>query len=434
MPGSDHRNAPGRLRVGTGYSWPCRLELLLTVLFVLFVSGARAAASASLIDRLSDGRIRPSPVSGLSEAYLPIIFPSSHSSNLLSLRNGDLLCAWYSGSWEGHSGVAIVVSRLPRRSEQWTRPAVAAKEEGWALENPVLFEPPAGPLWLFYTRQPANEGQSKSRVFYRTSSDEGYTWTAPKLLFDRAGAFDRQRLLVTGDEWLFPMYYTPSSGITGKDALSHTSAVEISSDQGQTWKECAIPNSNGLVQPDLVEASAGHFLIFLRSRFADWVYISHSEDGCSWSSPELTRIPNNNSSLQIVRLRNGHLVMAFNNMQASPARGRPQLAPRWPLTAALSIDGGKSWPWVRDIDIGQGVPQEPTPAVIAGVDASDLRDSFYSHLFDYEYPSVVEDADGLIYVSYTYRRRTIKCVRFDEEWIKHGSTLGLFTGDPASSK
>jgi hypothetical protein len=68
-----------------------------------FVVTATSGASDSLIDRLADGKLRPASVAGLQVAYLPIVFPSSHASNLLDLKNGDLLCAYYSGRWERKS-------------------------------------------------------------------------------------------------------------------------------------------------------------------------------------------------------------------------------------------------------------------------------------------------------------------------------------------
>ena len=393
-----------------------------------------SGAASSHLDAVEDGQIRASAEPGLREAYLPIIFPSAHAANLLNLRNGDLLCTWYAGRWEGRPGVAIVVSRLAKGSSQWTKPTVAAQEAGRALENPVLFESPSGPLWLFYTSQEGNAGQSKSQMFYITSSNGGKDWSQPKALFSRPGSFDRQRLLVVGQEWLFPMYYTPSTGISGDDATRHYSVVQISGDQGRTWRECAIPESNGLVQPDVIELAPHRFLAFFRSRFADWVYSSSSEDGCTWMPPKPTRIPNNNSSIQVARLAGGHLVIAFNNVQATMAKEKPQTAGRWPLSVALSADDGRTWPWVRDIEIGQGLPQEPIPTTMAGVDVTDESREFFRHLFSYEYPSILQTPDGAIHVAYTYRRRTIKYVTFGESWIKGGSTLGIFTGDQAIAK
>jgi predicted neuraminidase len=395
----------------------------LHAIALLFVVTATSSAIDSLIDRLADGKIRSEPVAGLKVAYLPILFPSSHSSNLLNLKNGDLVCAYYSGLWEDKSGVAIVISRLPKGSNQWTKPEVLAQQAGVAFENPVLFEPGAGVLWLFYTSQAADTGQTNAQVFYRMSHDNGRSWSGGTALFAKPGSFDRQRLVVSGNEWLFPVYYTPRS-----DA-DHYSSVQISTDNGNSWKECVVPDSNGLVQPDLVEASPRRFTLFFRSRFADWVYVSHSENGCSWTTPQPTQIPNNNSSIQVARLSNGHLVIAFNNIQATTARGKPTDYARFPMSVALFVDGGQTWPWVRDVDIGQGVPQEKVPITMAGVDVSDEQKAFFHHLFDYSYPSIIETPDGLIHMSYTFRRRTIKYASFDENWIKGGGTLGLFTGD-----
>lgn len=413
-------------RRAAGHSGTRRRCLCATTFFLLV--GTLGAADDSFIDKLADGKIRPSSVPGLQVAYLPVVFPSSHSSNLLNLSNGDLLCAYYSGLWEGKSGVAIVISRLAKGSNQWTKPVVVAQEQGSAFGNPVLFEPSAGLLWLFYTSQAADAGQSNAHVLYRTSPDDGKTWSKAKVLFAKPGSFDRQRLVTIGEEWFFPMYYTP------RQDADHYSAIQISADQGHNWKECAIPDSSGLVQPDLVEVPPRRFLLFFRSRFADWVYSSSSDDGCSWTKPQPTQIPNNNSSIQVMRLKNGHLAIAFNNIQATTTRGKPRDDARFPLSVGLSIDGGRTWPWVRDVDIGQDVPQEKVPTAMAGMDVSNEQKTFFQHLFDYSYPSIIETPDDTIHMSYTFRRRTIKYVNFSENWIKGGSTLGLFTGDHSDTR
>jgi hypothetical protein len=121
--------------------------------------------------------------------------------------------------------------------------------------------------------------------------------------------------------------------------------------------------------------------------------------------------------------------MAFNNIQATTARGKPTDYARFPMSVALSIDGGQTWPWVRDVDIGQDVAQEKVPNMMAGVDVSDETKEFFWHLIDYSYPSIIETSDGIIHMSYTFRRRTIKYASFNEAWIKGGGTLGFFTGD-----
>jgi len=286
------------------------------------------------IESLADGRVRPSSVSGLREAYLPIAFPSSHAANLVALRNGDLLCTWYAGLWEGDSNVAVVMSRLRKGSAQWTASTAVAREPGYAFENPVPFERADGELWLFHTSQVANAGQSNSQILLVTSTDAGRHWSPPKLLFAQPGSFDRQRLLANGGLWIFPMYYTPT-GAGGDDALRNYSAIQVSTDWGVTWKQCIVPESQGLVQPDVVAISPTHLQAFFRSRWADWVYTSSSPNGCSWTVPAATQIPNNNSSIQVIRLKNSHHVIEFNNSQAAMKKVKSTTAPRWPLSIAL---------------------------------------------------------------------------------------------------
>lgn len=364
------------------------------------------------VEQLADGKLRPGLHGTRTEAYLPMIFPSSHAPNLLALPDGDLLCVWFSGTWEGDSNVAIAMSRLAKGSQAWTRPVVIDHQIGYSYQNPVIFQAPSGRLWLFHSRQLAGQGQANSEVLYLTSEDKGKTWSEPKVLFSLPGSFIRQPLVVFGkNEWLLPMYYTPSVFIT-TGAEKNYSAVKISGDEGKTWKECDIPESFGLVQPSVIRLSQHDFVAFFRSRYADWIYTSTSSDGCKWTPPVPTHLPNNNSSMQAALLRDHHLVMAFNNVNVTDSKGKPVAGPRYPLSVALSTDGGKTWPWVRDIQVGNEPPMFEQGEREA-----------------YSYPSITQTPDGMIHVAYDFRRKTIKVVSFSERWIQMEGTVGKFHGD-----
>ena len=359
----------------------------------------------------ADGQFRPSALPGIEETYLTPVFASSHAANLLMLKSGDLLCVWFSGSREGDSDVGIMMARLQKGSKQWSEPQRIDHHPGESYQNPVLFQAPNGALWLIHTTQPAGQGQANARVLVTKSADDGKTWTTPAVLFDQPGAFVRQPLVtMSNGDWMLPMYFTPSRGIT-KGAETNYSVIKISGDQGTNWKDCAIPDSNGYVQPNVVRLQNGHYLAFFRSRYADYIYKSTSYDDCTWTAPQKTQLPNNNSSIQVAKLTNGHLVIAFNNVRAVVANGKPQTGPRKPLSVALSEDGGETWGWVRDLETS--IPR-------AGDE---------SRREEYSYPSILQAADGRINVAYTYRRFTIKIVRFDENWLKIGTTTGTFIGD-----
>lgn len=315
------------------------------------------------------------------------------------------MCVWFSGTREGDSDVAILLARLPKGSSQWSEPQVVDHHPGESYQNPVLFEAPDGSLWIFHTTQPAGEGQANAKVLVTRSKDRGTHWSAPEVLFDLPGSFTRQPLVVMPDgNWLLPMYVTPSRGIT-TGAQTNYSLMKISADRGATWKDCSVPDSNGYVQPSVIRAGGG-YLAFFRSRFADFIYRSTSPDGCRWAPPRKTELPNNNASIQVTKLANGHLVLVFNNSHSVIRDGKATTAPRKPLTVALSTNNGATWEWARDLETGQSAPPPGRE--------------------EYSYPSVAQTADGRISVAYTYLRETIKVVRFEEKWIKDGNTVGAF--------
>jgi predicted neuraminidase len=365
-----------------------------------------------------DGRLRSSATAGLKEAYLVPIFPSAHAANLLELKNGDLLCAWFSGTWEGDSDVTIVVSRLAAGSNEWTKPMVVDHHQGESYQNPVLFEAPDGVIWLFHTTQGAGEGQANSKVLLAKSKDGGKTWDGPSVLFDQPGAFVRHPVVVLADgTWMLPMYFTPTKGITD-GSQAHYSVVKLSSDQGRHWKDSRIPNSNGYVQPSIVRLKNGKYLAFLRSRYADNIFRSTSDDGKTWSAPQRTQLPNNNASIQAATLSDGNVVIAFNNVGSVVRDGKPKTGPRKPLSVAMSKDGGESWTAIRDLETGElppGAAPIPTKSKLPG------REEF-------SYASILQTRQGLIHVAYTYRRYTIKDVVFSEDWLSKGSTVGVAKG------
>lgn len=406
---------------------PCRCPAvnLITFLCAALVPAAHPAQLdySKDVGAQVDGRLRPSAIPGLKEAYLTPIFPSAHAANLLELKNGDLLCAWFSGTWEGNSDVAIVLSRLTARSSQWTKPQVVDHHEGESYQNPVLFEAPDGDLWLFHTTQGAGAGQANAKVLVAKSKDKGKTWSGPSLLFDQPGAFVRHPLLALADgTWMLPLYFTPTKGII-EGAQAHYSAVKLSDDNGLHWQESSIPNSNGYVQPSIIRLKNGTYAAFFRSRFADNIFRSNSEDGRTWTAPERTALPNNNASIEAATLENGHIVMAFNNAGSVVTDGKPKAGPRKPLSVALSKDDGQTWTAIRDLETG-ALP--PGAAPLPSERNAPGREEF-------SYASILQSRDGLIHVAYTYRRYTIKHVVFTEDWIGKGSTVGTAKGTVSHS-
>src|SRR3954451_21024400 len=375
------------------------LIAFLCVPFAPFASPAELDYSKA-IGAPVDGRLRPSAIAGLKEAYLVPIFPSAHAANLLELKNGELLCTWFSGTWEGNSDVTLVVSRLAAESTQWTEPKVVDHHEGESYQNPVLFQAPDGVIWLIHTTQGAGEGQANAKVLVTKSKDNGETWSGPGVLFDQPGAFVRDPIVVLADgTWMLPMYFTPTKGIT-TGSQAHFSVMKLSHDNGLHWHDSRIPGSNGYVQPSVVRLKNGKYIAFFRSRFADNIFRSTSDDAKTWTHPQRTRLPNNNASIQAAALGNGDIAIAFNNVGSVVTDGKPKAGPRKPLSVALSKDGGETWTEIRDLETGD-LP--PGAAPIPAERNSPGREEF-------SYASIVQTRERFIHVAYTYRRYTIKHV------------------------
>jgi predicted neuraminidase len=366
------------------------------------------------------------------EAYLPTPCVQNHAANLHALPNGDLLCVWFGGTQEGIPDVSIYLSRLAAGTTEWQPATKLSDDPARSEQNPVLFTTPTGELWLIYTAQLSGH-QNTAIVRRRISTDGGHSWGPIETLFDQPGTFVRQPIVVLPDgAWACPVFLCrtqPGERWVGNDDIS---AVMISEDHGRTWTQHVVPDSLGCVHMNVQTLADGSLLALYRSRWADRIYASRSQDGRSWSAPQPTALPNNNSSIQFVALRNGHLALVYNESDASHSTGRRTSlyddigdaedhgelreqqasargtafwgAPRAPLSLAISEDGGHTWRRRRNIEIGDGYCMTNNSA--------DQRNREYS------YPSIVQGTDGALHIAFTYFRQRIKYVTVDESWVR----------------
>jgi alpha-L-rhamnosidase len=137
------------------------------------------------------------------------------------------------------------------------------------------------------------------------------------------------------------------------------------------------------IQPSVLVHKDGKLQILCRSRNAAVVESWSSDNGKSWSPLAETTLPNNNSGTDAVTLQDGRQLIVYNHVKTP--KGAPKGA-RTPLNVAVSQDG-KQW----------------SAALV-------LEDSPVSQ---YSYPSVIQSADGMVHIVYTWRRQRIKYVKID---------------------
>lgn len=360
----------------------------------------------------SDGQLYYDTQLDKIEALIPnSCFSSCHAADLLELPNGDLLCCWFAGSEEGKADVSIVISRLKAGECVWSEPIKVSDDPQRSEQNPSLFFSPNGEIWLIYTAQiartPENNPyyslQSTAEIRCKKSLDNGYTWGKTEVLFSRPGSFCRQKIQVlTSGRWIFGNWICFADHTHNGSDIP---VVYISDDQGNTWKEKKIPNSEGRVHANLIEIQPGKLIALFRSRFADNIYLSVSQDeGETWSEPKRTLLPNNNSSISAIKLHSGGLALVYN---AVGFNGKPGITlwpdQRCPIEAAISEDEGNTWPFRRVVEFGEGFTGQWN-------DINNQR---------YEYPVIMQGKDGRIHIAYTWgSRKNIKYVCVDEAWIR----------------
>jgi predicted neuraminidase len=270
-----------------------------------------------------------------------------------------------------------------------------------ACWNPVLFHTKDGKLWLYYKTGTRPSTWTGLRKF---STDEGKTWSAAEALPEGILGPIKDKPLVLADGTIV----SGSSVEHGKwDAW-----VERSTDGGKTWTKAGpitvtekddVPDEAflaantraadgpdvevktklyppstktvGIIQPSVVQLEGHHLRFYARShsRSARIVVSDSYDDGKTWSAGRFIQMPNPNSGIDAVTLKDGRIVLIYNH----------SVNARTPLNLAVSSDGEH----FMDFKTLENGPNQ------------------------YSYPAIVQAKNGDLLMTYSWRRRTIKFVR-----------------------
>jgi predicted neuraminidase len=332
---------------------------------------AAAAAMAAFRAEPPDAR----GIVGSEFVFEDAPFASAHASTIVETPDG-LVAAWFGGTREGADDVGIWLSR--RVQGGWTVPrevATGAQPDGgrYPCWNPVLFALPDGTLMLFY-----KVGPSPQRWWgmVRRSRDSGRTWDDGRRLPDGVLGPIKNKPVLLSDGTLL----APSSTESPTSPSRWRVHFERTADAGLTWTS-VFPAANDeghaidAIQPSVLFHRDGRLQAIGRTRsqriFETW----SSDGGRTWSALALTSLPNPNSGIDAVTLRDGRQLVVYNHT----ARGRS------PLNISISEDG-TTW----------------SAALVLEHEAG-----------EYSYPAVVQGADGRVHITYTWRRVRIKHVEID---------------------
>jgi predicted neuraminidase len=320
--------------------------------------------------------------------------PYKHPARIEALKNGDLYMVYYGGEGEYAIDTGVYGSRLKKGARKWSDPVRIAHDPFHSLGNAVIWQAPDGLAWLFYVVRPG-ETWSTSRVQAKVSGDNAQTWSdAFPLVNDQGMMVCNKPIVLHNAHYLLPLYF--ESGFNTEFTSPESSGLFLNYDpKKKEWKQSSkIRSPTGNIQPAPVEVKPNFLISYIRrgGNFEPttngWIIRAESHDGgWTWSPGVNTSFKNPNAAIDFIKLRNGNLLLLYND----------SMNERTPLTIAISPDADKTWPWRRNVAEGP---------------------------YDYAYPMAVETSDGKIHLIFTSHERTIvNHAVLDEDWIKNGGPV-----------
>ena len=328
------------------------------------------ASTMSQMTQAQDG-VGNEPAVVLSEfVFENAPFPSSHASTIVETKEG-FLAAWFGGKHERSPDVGIWLARRDRQA--WTPPVEVATGEDpkqgvrYPCWNPVLFQPSAGPLLLFYKVGPS---PASWWGMLMTSNDQGKTWSPPKRLPPGVlGPIRSKPIEIAG-------------GVILCGSSTETGGWQVHMERGLNFAKAwnRLPDVNGAmefgaIQPTLINWGDLGIQALCRSKQGAMVESWSRNGGMTWSRLTKTPMPNPNAGFDTVLLHDSRALMVYNHSETD----------RSVLNVAVS-DNGKDWQAAVVLENQTG---------------------------EYSYPAVVQASDGLVHITYTWRRERIKHVVLD---------------------
>lgn len=283
--------------------------------------------------------------------------PRSDTASVVELKPGHLLMVYHRFQASEHAGsdfglctIWAQTSRDGGRTWGGSREILAACDGDINVQAPAICMLPDGELLLLANH--AHGTSSTTMELYR-SQDDGQTWKFDQSLWEKSDGQwlqggNSQLLLLKSDRLIFGVH-----GGTGTQGKQKNDAwCMISDDRGRTWhrsKGRIVLPKRGAMEASIAELADGELLMSLRTQLGG-PFLSRSTDhGENWSPAQPCGLVGPESSTCLRRiLGTNRLVLFWNGSEYQ--QGHHHYGERTPLSVAMSLDSGRSWKKIGDLE------------------------------------------------------------------------------------
>lgn len=323
-----------------------------------------------------------------------------HAASIAELKDHTLAAVWYGGQYEGAPDTRIYFTTRARTpGASWALPVGIVDRDSASRElsryikkigNPLIFTDQDDRLVLIYVSVTVG-GWSGSSLNIKVSSDKGKTWSRSQRLtlspfFNVSELVRNNPLRLTDGGFLVPLYHEFIGVFSELLWLCPGDGK-----QAPIYYKTRLTWGTQYLQPAILGLTPGSAAAFYRSRRPNsHVALSLSADaGATWSAPQYIDLPNPGSGLNALSLSDGRILLAFND--SSTRRDN--------LSLAVS-------------NIEYKVPTEHAEHTERAVVLENTPGEEFS------YPYMLRASDGKIHLVYTWQRKRIKHLVFNEAWIE----------------
>ena len=352
-----------------------------------------AATQASALPATFEWSDLPRPTPSAHAATLAEVLPGTRLPVAKVIQDREpvrLVAAWFGGTREGAADVSLYQSDWIANASWMPAREIMTRQQAEQqlgrnirkLGNPLIVSEP-GRLHLFFVSV-SYGGWAGSAINRSTSTDGGKYWQ-PSQRIVTSPFFNLSTLVRNPGVWLndgslgLPVYHEFIS--------KHGEWLRLDP-EGRVLAKERMPMPRASLQPAVVALGEDHAVAALRDAGPGDNHVQWSEThdaGRSWQAASPRAIPNPNSAVAMIGLRDGSLLMAANPIGGNRNR----------LSLLRSTDEGSTWTLVRVVE-----------------ESPDDRDEF-------SYPALIQDRTGTIHLVYTWLRQGIRHARFSQAWLNN---------------